>query len=49
MELIEIHYKEAIEDATACASKINTFLGGGLDEAAMRNAVDGSLYRNRAG
>ena len=23
-------------------------LGGGLDEAAMRQAVDGSLYRNRS-
>jgi hypothetical protein len=27
---------------------VNAFLGGTLDEEAMRVAVDGSLYRNRA-
>ncbi len=47
-ELIEVHYKATIEDAIGTASKVNAFLGGHLDEAAMRAAVDGSLYRNRA-
>ena len=28
---------------------VNEFLGGGLDEAAMRAAIDASLYRNRRG
>ena len=48
-ELIEVHYKTAIEDPAAVARAVNEFLGSGLDEAAMREAVDASLYRNRAG
>jgi len=47
-KLIEIHYKNTIEDPAATARSVNAFLGGHLDEAAMREAVDGSLYRNRA-
>ena len=48
-ELIEIHYRSAIEDPAAACRSVNEFLGGGLDEAAMRAAIDASLYRNRAG
>ena len=47
-ELIEVHYKSAVEAPADAASRVNAFLGGGLDEEAMRAAVDGSLYRNRA-
>ncbi len=47
-ELIEIHYKNTIEDPTATARSVNAFVGGRLDETAMRKAVDGSLYRNRS-
>jgi hypothetical protein len=47
-ELIEVHYKATVEDAPGTASKVNAFLGGQLDEDAMRAAVDGSLYRNRS-
>ncbi len=47
-ELIEINYKNTVEDAAGTAAKVNEFLGGTLDEEAMRQAVDGSLYRNRA-
>ncbi|MFP8881395.1 MAG: sulfotransferase [Myxococcota bacterium] len=47
-ELIEVHYKQTIEDPTATASQLNAFLGGRLDEAAMREGVDPSLYRNKA-
>ena len=47
-ELIEIHYKATIENPADTATRVNSFLGGRLDEAAMRAAVDGSLYRNRA-
>ena len=47
-ELIEVHYRSAIEDPAAVASTVNAFLGGALDESAMREAVDASLYRNRA-
>jgi hypothetical protein len=47
-ELAEVHYRSAIDDPSAVARAVNAFLGGGLDEAAMREAVDRSLYRNRA-
>ncbi len=47
-ELIEVHYKQTIEDPTATARELNAFLGGKLDEAAMRGGVDASLYRNKA-
>ncbi|MDP6979390.1 MAG: sulfotransferase family protein [Myxococcota bacterium] len=48
MRLLEVHYKSTIEDAQATAQQVNAFLGGRLDETAMKVAVDGSLYRNRA-
>jgi len=48
MELVEIHYKETIEDPAMTARKANDFLGGQLDEVAMRKAVDKKLYRNKA-
>jgi len=47
-ELIEVQYRDTVENPAATAAKVNAFLGGRLDEAAMREAVDGSLYRNRA-
>jgi hypothetical protein len=47
-ELIEVHYKNTIEDPAATAKRVNAFVGGHLDEAAMREAVDSNLYRNRA-
>jgi hypothetical protein len=47
-ELIEINYKDTIGDPAATARSVNAFVGGHLDEAAMREAVDSSLYRNRA-
>jgi hypothetical protein len=46
-ELIEVNYKGTVEEPTATARSVNAFVGGQLDEAAMRGAVDGSLYRNR--
>jgi hypothetical protein len=46
-ELIEVNYKNTIENPAATARSVNAFVGGQLDEAAMREAVDGSLYRNR--
>jgi hypothetical protein len=47
-ELIEVHYKATVEDPAGTARIVNEFLGGRLDEAAMRVAVDASLYRNRS-
>jgi hypothetical protein len=48
-ELIEVSYRAAIEDPAAACRKVNEFLGGHLDEAAMRDAIDAALYRNRKG
>jgi hypothetical protein len=48
MELIEIHYQETVEAPAESARKVNAFLDGKLDEAAMLVAVDKSLYRNKA-
>jgi len=45
---IEIHYKDTVSDPAATARSVNAFVGGHLDEAAMREAVDESLYRNRS-
>jgi len=47
-ELIEVHYKASVEDPADTARVVNAFLGGQLDEAKMREAVDAALYRNRA-
>jgi hypothetical protein len=46
--LCEIRYKDAVGDPAAASRAVNAFLGGRLDEAAMRAAVDAALYRNRA-
>lgn len=46
--LCEVRYQDAIADPAAASRAVNAFLGGQLDEAAMRAAVDASLYRNRA-
>ncbi|MCE9620622.1 MAG: sulfotransferase [Planctomycetes bacterium] len=46
-EVIELDHAEFISNPRRQAQAINTFLGGGLDEAAMANAVDPSLHRNK--
>ena len=38
-----LSYAEVLESPAGAAEKINTFLGGGLDEAAMASGVDRSL------
>ena len=45
--MIEVHYKATVEDPATAARTVNAFLGGGLDEKKMREAVEASLYRNR--
>jgi hypothetical protein len=47
--LCEVRYKDAVADPAAASRAVNEFLGGRLDEAAMRAAVDAALYRNRGG
>jgi hypothetical protein len=46
-ELLEVKYKEVLDNPRHQAQRINEFLGGGLDTQAMVSAVDKQLYRNR--
>lgn len=48
IEMIEVHYADAIAAPAATARAVNRFLGGRLDEAAMAAAVNEQLYRNRS-
>lgn len=48
-QLMEVVYHELVADPATHAHAVNQFLDGGLDETAMAQAVDPSLYRNRAG
>ena len=42
-----VDYPALVADPAATAARLNAFLGGGLDEAAMARAVDPSLYREK--
>lgn len=45
---LEVWYNDVMKQPAAEAKKINAFLGGNLNETAMVNVVDETLYRNRA-
>jgi len=47
-ELLMVRYADTVADPAAAASKVNEFLGGRLNVANMRAAVDPSLHRNRS-
>ena len=47
IDILEVRYDQVVADAAGHAVKINAFLGGELDEAAMATAVESGLYRNR--
>lgn len=47
VEMIEVKYRGTIEEPRETAAAVNAFLGGILDEQAMANTVDASLYRNK--
>ena len=47
-ELLMLNYADTVADPAGAASKVNDFLGGGLDAAKMTSAVDPALHRNRA-
>lgn len=47
-EMLEVGYMEALGDPARAATRINRFVGGGLDVARMASAVDPTLYRNRS-
>ena len=42
-----VDYPALVADPAATAARLNVFLGGGLDEAAMVRAVDPALYREK--
>ena len=48
-DTLYVHYTDVLADPEREAARINEFLGGGLDERKMVEAVDPNLYRNRYG
>ncbi|MGE3182282.1 MAG: sulfotransferase family protein [Phycisphaerae bacterium] len=46
-KFIEVHYNELLDHPEKHIARISQFLDG-LDESAMKHAIDPSLYRNRA-
>ena len=46
--LLEIEYANALADPARFAARVNDFLGGRLDPERMSEAIDPTLYRNRA-
>ena len=46
-EMLEVHYQDVIRDPARVAERVNGFLGGQLNEIAMAEVVDPTLYRNR--
>lgn len=47
-DVIDIDYRDVLDQPSQQATRMNDFLGGGLDVERMAAAVDQRLYRNRA-
>lgn len=47
VELLEVDYNAMLREPRRDIDRLNAFLGGGLDTAAMAGAIDKSLYRQR--
>jgi len=47
LQYIDVDYNAMLKDPQPHVQQINAFLGGELDEAAMRAVVDPNLYRQR--
>jgi len=47
VQVLYVSYNDVLTDPAVQATRINIFLGGGLDEQAMVDVVDLDLYRNR--
>lgn len=47
VETLHIDYNETIQNPSPTADRVNKFLGGVLDEEAMRRVVSPELYRQR--
>ena len=48
MELLEVGYKDVLDNPRLCAERINLFVGGMLNTEKMSRVVDHQLYRNRS-
>lgn len=48
ISLLYVHYSDMLSDPVPQIKRVNEFLNGRLDEAAMAGVVDPALYRNRA-
>jgi hypothetical protein len=48
MDLLTLRHADVLADPAAAAEAIDAFLGGGLDRHAMAEAVDSTLWRQRA-
>jgi hypothetical protein len=48
MRFFRVRHSSQPTHSGESARKVNAFMGGKLDEAAMLAAVDRSLYRNKA-
>jgi tetratricopeptide (TPR) repeat protein len=46
---LSVRYRDVLDDPEAAAARIAAFLGHELDQAAMRRAVDPTIYRERNG
>ena len=46
-EMIEVHFKDALNEPAGFVAHVNEFLGGNLDTNEMISVVDPELYRNR--
>ena len=46
-QVCPVQYPDLVADPAAEVARLNAFLGGSLDEAAMTRAVDPALYRER--
>ncbi len=46
-QVCTVQYPMLVADPAAELARVNAFLGGGLDEAAMARAVDPTLYREK--
>lgn len=49
VDMIRVPYGEVITDPLTAMKRVNAFLGTTLDVAAMAQAVDPALYRERSG
>ena len=47
-EVLEVGYRDVLDDPERLARRVDAFLGGRLDVKRMAEAVDPDLYRNRA-